>query len=128
MASSSKLSAIDDQAVRFCSIGRDVCFWHKADIGVHSQRVSFSTQSGHVATVQMEGEGFAAAFANSPLPKHLERRDIVASELVPLPALMNSVAHIVLIRVDFMLKEIWVRKNIQDWIEARRYLTGVPVW
>jgi hypothetical protein len=31
---------------------------------------------------------------------------------------MNSVAHIVLIRVDFMFKEIGVRKNVQDWIEA----------
>jgi hypothetical protein len=32
MASSSKLSAVDDQAVRPWSIGRDVCLWHKADV------------------------------------------------------------------------------------------------
>jgi hypothetical protein len=28
----SKLSAVDDQAVRPWSIGRDVCLWHKADM------------------------------------------------------------------------------------------------
>jgi len=32
MASSSKLSAIDDQSQALVDIGRDVCLWHLADI------------------------------------------------------------------------------------------------
>jgi hypothetical protein len=43
MASSSKISAVDDQAVRPCSIG---CLWHKADMLNALANIRFWGQSG----------------------------------------------------------------------------------
>jgi hypothetical protein len=48
MASSSKLSAVDDQAVRRWSIGRDVCLWHLADIDFDAEHFRFRVQSGQL--------------------------------------------------------------------------------
>src|SRR5690349_25058260 len=45
MASSLKLSAVDDQAVRLGRFGRDVCLWHFADMLFMLSNVRFWGQS-----------------------------------------------------------------------------------